>query len=123
MGWTKNYKPGETLKYYWDVHNNQANVMDPDKGEFKVPYPGLYILSFYGAISPDSPAKINPYASMIEGGDEVAYTFVTFDDYYQTGSMLVLRRLPQWLSVYVRNGKHSTVRWEGFGFSVVFITG
>ena len=107
MGWSKLYSPSETLIYYWDVQNNLANIMDPDKGEFTVPYPGLYILSFYGTISPDSSSTTIELATMMVGNDEAADAFSA----YATGSMQVLRRLPKGKKVYVRNGEYFYVKW------------
>ena len=121
MGWSKDYSPAQTLIYYWHVNNNLANIMSPRRGLFTVPYTGLYIFSFYGTISPNSPTKKNVYATIMVDREDAAYAFSAYDDHYETGSIQVLRRVPKGITVYVRNDKDYTVRWDGFGFCAVFI--
>ena len=122
LGWPKVYSPGETLIYYWFVHNNYANIMNPRNGEFTVPHTGIYFVSFYGEVGPTSPTKKNVFASIVVGIDEVAYVYAAYDDHYESGSMQVVRHIGKGTPVFVRNGKRFSVKWEGFGISVVFIT-
>ena len=83
--------------------------MNPRKGVFTVPYTGLYMFSFYGTISPNSPTKKNVYAIIMVDREDAAYAFSAYDDHYETGSIQVLRRVPKGITVYVRNDKRYTV--------------
>ena len=119
MGYTTTYDPGETVVYMWAIHNKQGNLLSPLTGEFTLRHSGLYILSFYGAISPYSPNWKDIYASMMVGKEEVAYVYASYGSggQMQTGSMLVLRRMAKGTKDCVRNDRR-----KSFGFTVVFIT-